>query len=259
MLSQGKMIAANRRISKFDREKLDTPITVRVIFQKTGNLQYFSHLDLQRTWQRVLVRASIPMWYTQGFNPHSKIVFGVPLPVGSEGMEEMVDLRIDRQITPAEIKAQLNAELTSEMQVSEVYIPTAPFSDIAWGVYQMTLKTPGSPTDVANAINAMFAPDAEPVVMTKRSKSGVKNTFSFSPLIFSDQAFRRSFPDAVFYTELNIAHIGTFQSETIIALPFPFCVVINRGFGIKCLSSDFYGKTFVIIFHGKNSNIFSIR
>ena len=175
MLSQGKMIAANRRISKFDREKLDTPITVRVIFQKTGNLQYFSHLDLQRTWQRVLVRASIPMWYTQGFNPHSKIVFGVPLPVGSEGMEEMVDLRIDRQITPAEIKAQLNAELTSEMQVSEVYIPTAPFSDIAWGVYQMTLKTPGSPTDVANAINAMFAPDAEPVVMTKRSKSGDKD------------------------------------------------------------------------------------
>ena len=101
MLSQNKV----SRISKFDRPKLDTPITVRVVFSKTGNLQYFSHLDLQRTWQRVLVRASIPMWYTQGFNPHSKIVFGVPLPVGSEGMEEMVDLRIDREITPAEIKA----------------------------------------------------------------------------------------------------------------------------------------------------------
>ena len=105
MLSQEKL----NRISKFDRPMLDAPITVRVVFQKTGNLQYFSHLDLQRTWQRVLVRASIPMWYTQGFNPHSKIVFGVPLPVGSEGMEEMVDLRIDREITPAEIKAQLNA------------------------------------------------------------------------------------------------------------------------------------------------------
>ena len=47
------------RISKFDRPMLDNPITVRVIFRKTGNLQYFSHLDLQRTWQRVLVRASI--------------------------------------------------------------------------------------------------------------------------------------------------------------------------------------------------------
>ena len=183
MLSQGQV----RKVSKFDRELLDAPITVRVVFQKTGNLQYFSHLDLQRTWQRVLVRASIPMWYTQGFNPHSKIVFGVPLPVGSEGMEEMVDLRIDREITPAEIKAQLNAELTSEMQVSEVYIPKTAFSDIAWGTYQMTIKTPGDPIDNANAINAMFAPDAEPIVMTKRSKSGDKEV-NILPMIHSVKA-----------------------------------------------------------------------
>lgn len=183
MLSQEKL----NRISKFDREKLDTPITVRVIFQKTGNLQYFSHLDLQRTWQRVLVRASIPMWYTQGFNPHSKIVFGVPLPVGSEGMEEMVDLRIDRRITCEEIKNQLNAELTSEMQVSEVYVPATAFSDIAWGTYQMTLRTPGDPVEIANAINGIFAPDAEPVVMTKRSKSGDKEV-NILPLIHSVKA-----------------------------------------------------------------------
>ena len=183
MLSQEKL----NRISKFDREKLDTPITVRVIFQKTGNLQYFSHLDLQRTWQRVLVRASIPMWDTQGFNPHSKIVFGVPLPVGSEGMEEMVDLRIDRRITCEEIKNQLNAELTSEMQVSEVYVPATAFSDIAWGTYQMTLRTPGDPVEIANAINGIFAPDAEPVVMTKRSKSGDKEV-NILPLIHSVKA-----------------------------------------------------------------------
>ena len=183
MLSQGKV----NRISKFDREKLDAPITVRVVFQKTGNLQYFSHLDLQRTWQRVLVRASIPMWYTQGFNPHSKITFGVPLPVGSEGMEEMVDLRIDRKITPAEIKAQLNAELTSEMQVSEVYIPSTAFSEIAWGTYQMSLKTPGDPTAIAQSVNAIFAPDAEPIVMTKRSKSGDKEV-NILPMIHSVKA-----------------------------------------------------------------------
>ena len=183
MLSQNKVT----RISKFDRPKLDTPITVRVVFSKTGNLQYFSHLDLQRTWQRVLVRASIPMWYTQGFNPHSKIVFGVPLPVGSEGLEEMVDLRIDRKISPAEIKAQLNAELTAEMQVSEVYVPTTSFSDIAWATYQMTLKTPGDAAEIANAINGIFTPDAEPVIMTKRSKSGDKEV-NILPMIHSVKA-----------------------------------------------------------------------
>ncbi len=183
MLSQGKV----KRISKFDREMLAEPITVRVVFQKTGNLQYFSHLDLQRTWQRVLVRASIPMWYTQGFNPHSKITFGVPLPVGSEGMGEMVDLRIDRKITCEEIKNQLNAELTSEMQVSEVYLPKTAFSDIAWGTYEITVKTPGDPIDNAGAINGIFAQDAEPIIMTKRSKSGDKEV-NILPMIHSAKA-----------------------------------------------------------------------
>lgn len=160
--------------SKFDRSKLDQPVTYRVVFKKTGNLQFFSHLDLQRTWQRVLVRASIPMWYTQGFNPHSKIIFGVPLPVGSEGLEEMVDLRIDREITPQEMKDQLNAVLTDEMQVSQVYVPTTSFMDIAWGSYRITLRTAGDPQALAAAMNAYFNEDTTPIMMMKRSKSGDK-------------------------------------------------------------------------------------
>ncbi len=172
MLSRSQM---TQRISKFDRPLLDTPVTMRVVFSKMGNLQYFSHLDLQRTWQRVLVRAAIPMWYTQGFNPHAKIVFGVPLPVGSEGMEEMVDLRIDREITPEEIKARLNAELTREMQVSEVYIPTTAFSDIAWATYEMTLSAHGDAVENVRKISGIFSDGAEPVILSKRSKSGDKD------------------------------------------------------------------------------------
>ena len=163
--------------SKFERPLLAEPITYRVIFQKRGNLQFFSHLDLQRTWQRVLVRAAIPMWYTQGFNPHSKIVFGVPLPVGSEGMEEMVDLRIAREISCEEMKKQLNAEMTEEMQVSEAYIPKTSFGDIAWGVYEITLCTDPDATAAAataEAIQAFFNTDTTPILMMKRSKSGDK-------------------------------------------------------------------------------------
>ena len=185
MLSQKELM--RKHPSKFDRPLLATPVTYRVIFKKTGNLQFFSHLDLQRTWQRVLVRADIPMWYTQGFNPHSKIVFGVPLPVGSEGMEEMVDLRIDREITCDEMKNQLNAELTDEMQVSAVYVPATSFMDIAWATYEMTIATLGDASAAAAAINAYFAPDGEPIVMTKRSKSGDKEV-DIRPMIHSLKA-----------------------------------------------------------------------
>jgi hypothetical protein len=73
------------------------------------------------------------------------------------------------------------------MQVSEVYIPATSFSDIAWATYQMTVKTPGDPAANAAAINAIFAPDAEPIIMTKRSKSGDKEV-NILPMIHSVKA-----------------------------------------------------------------------
>lgn len=174
MLSEGKGVS---RISKFDRPLLDNPVTVRVIFQKKGNLQFFSHLDLQRTWQRVLVRASIPMWYTQGFNPHSKIVFGVPLPVGAESVCEMVDLRLDRVISCEEVRDQLNAEVTDEMQIVEVYPAETKYTDVAWASYEITLQTPGlpaNPAEAASLIRSAFDPARGPLMMVKKSKSGEK-------------------------------------------------------------------------------------
>lgn len=186
MLSEKSM---RRPVSKFDRPLLPEPVTYRVVFSKVGNLQFFSHLDLQRTWQRVLVRASIPMWYTQGFNPHSKIVFGIPLSVGTEGTHEMVDLRVDRAITPEEMRDQLNAELTDEMQVSEVYIPTTAFADIAYAVYTVTISDPGTASVPAEAVEALFAPGGNPIVMTKRTKSGDKE-IDILPLVREIRAAR---------------------------------------------------------------------
>ncbi len=204
--------------SKLDRPLLAEPVTYRVIFQKRGNLQFFSHLDLQRTWQRVLVRAAIPMWYTQGFNPHSKIVFGVPLPVGSEGMEEMVDLRIAREISCEEMKKQLNAELTSEMQVSEVYIPKTAFGDIAWGAYEITLCTDPDTVaaqETAKRINAYFNDETAPILMMKRSKSGDKKV-NIRPMIHDLKAVADR--DGVIHirTTLRAGNVENLNPEYII-------------------------------------------
>ena len=101
---------------KFTLPMLAEPRTVRIRFRKVGNLQYISHLDLQRTFNRVLVRAGLPLWYTKGFNPHIKMVFGMPLPVGSESECEMLDVRIERDMSLDEIKERLNRELTDELR-----------------------------------------------------------------------------------------------------------------------------------------------
>lgn len=158
---------------------LPTPINVRVKFQKIGNLQYISHLDLQRTLHRILVRAGIPMWYTQGFNPHAKIVFSTPLSVGAQSVCEMVDIRIDRDMPCEEIKRLLNLEVTDELRILDVYIPTTKFSDINWASYTIELHEKGIASH-ANAIMGLLS--TQELFAKKKTKSGEKEV-NILPLI----------------------------------------------------------------------------
>ena len=151
-------------------EPVEGSRTIRIQFRKVGDLQYISHLDLQRTVARVLVRANIPMWYTQGFNPHAKVVFGLPLSVGTESECEFIDLRVDRNISPEEVKNLLNRELTDEMQVLDAYEPTTKFADIAWARYEIILHFAGADEKLAQDLQALFT--TSPLLMMKKSKSG---------------------------------------------------------------------------------------
>ena len=157
---------------KFSLPMLDSPRTVRILFRKVGNLQYISHLDLQRTFARVLVRAGLPLWYTKGFNPHIKMVFGMPLPVGCESECEFLDIRIEREMACEEICERLNAELTAELSALEVYEPERKFTEMAFAVYEYTLTLPGADDALAKRIAALFANG--PLIVTKRAKSGEK-------------------------------------------------------------------------------------
>ena len=156
---------------KFTLPMLPEPKTLRVRFRKVGNLQYISHLDLQRTFSRVLVRAGLPLWYTKGFNPHIKMVFGMPLPVGSESECEMLDIRIERDMSCEEVKARLNAELTDELAVLDVYPATRKFTEIAFAEYDFTILTTGADEALAARVAAALK---TPLTVTKKSKSGEK-------------------------------------------------------------------------------------
>lgn len=168
MLSEKEIIPGAKKLAL---PMLDMPVTVRIKFCKIGNLQFISHLDLQRSFHRVLVRAGIPMWYTKGFNPHAKLVFGVPLSVGTESMCEMADLKIERQISLEDIKNQLNACLTDEMYVLDAYYPTTKFADISYADYTITIRSPKITENCANDVISLFS---APIMMLKKSKSGEK-------------------------------------------------------------------------------------
>ncbi len=161
-----------------DKEKLNTPeananrFTVRLRFVKTGNLQYISHLDLQRTFNRVIKRSGIPVWYTQGFNPHMKLVFSSPLSIGTESVCEYLDLSMDGIISCGEIMERLNRELTDELRITAAYIPTRKFAEIKWAEYSYEFLCDGLTADTADSVNSLLS--TSPINMIKSTKSGEK-------------------------------------------------------------------------------------
>ena len=54
-------------------------------FSKTDEAAYISHLDLMHCMQRVIARAQLPVWYTEGFNQHIYISIALPLSTGYSG------------------------------------------------------------------------------------------------------------------------------------------------------------------------------
>ena len=145
------MLSNDKKISKLEERKrllslppLERPITVRLKFRKVGSLQYISHLDLQRTFNRVIVRACLPVWYTKGFNPHAKLVFSTPLSVGAQSVYEFLDIRIDREMSPEIIMERMNRELTDELYIVDAYVPKSDFSEIAWASYELEISCKGA-------------------------------------------------------------------------------------------------------------------
>ena len=108
---------------------------VRLRFSKTGRLKYISHLDINRAMSRALKRAQIPLWYTEGFNPHPYMSFSLPLSLGVESLCESVDLRIIGDITNDEIKNRLNNVLPQDIKIVDVYDDFRDNSEIVYSYY----------------------------------------------------------------------------------------------------------------------------
>ena len=72
-------------------------ITVRIRFEKTGEAAYISLLDLQRVFHRILKRSGLPVYYTQGFNPHIYLSFACPLSLGQESLCECCEVKTEAE------------------------------------------------------------------------------------------------------------------------------------------------------------------
>jgi radical SAM-linked protein len=146
-------------------------IPIRIKFKKYGSLMYVSHLDTAKTMQRIMLRAGIDIWYTEGFNPQPKIVFAVPLPVGVESECEFMDIKINSFMSCEEIASRLSANFPDEMKIIDVYVPEVKLKNIIYIDYEMEITSPNVGENTANEIEALLSND---VYVIKKSKGTEK-------------------------------------------------------------------------------------
>ncbi len=80
---------------------------IRVRYAKGDKVRFLSHLDLARNIRMALKRAKWPVAMTQGYSPKMKVSFYAPLPVGTSGEEEYLDVTLDRAGLEAFVQSQV--------------------------------------------------------------------------------------------------------------------------------------------------------
>lgn len=146
--------------------------TVRIWFKKVGTARYISHLDLNRCMSRAIHKAKIPLWYTQGFNPHAFVTFALPLSLGISGERESMDIKLDGDgMTREELIERLNSALPDDIPIFDATEPVMKPGQIGSASYIMLLDTEGTDAQqAAEAIRQLFRSDE--VIVPKHTKSG---------------------------------------------------------------------------------------
>lgn len=91
----------------------------RIKWTKTGVLKFIGHLDVQRYFQKAIMRAGLPVSFTQGMSPHQMLSFAAPLGIGMTSEGEYVDICFDSCDTGEEMLRRLNAQMNEGISVLE--------------------------------------------------------------------------------------------------------------------------------------------
>ena len=144
----------------------------RLVFEKTGNAVWISHLDLMRLFQRAFKRAGLLLKHTQGFNPRPSVSIALPLSVGVASHCELLDFKLEEELPPlAEMRRALNEALVDGIKVLQIYEGGRKLRDLALLNCTATLEYDnGISEEGASQIAELFR--RETLTVTKKSKNG---------------------------------------------------------------------------------------
>ncbi len=144
--------------------------SIRIWFTKKDTAKYISHLDLTRCLIRAFRRTDIPLWYTEGFNPHPHLVFGLSLPLGVEGEQEVLDIRLDDESYQNErVISELNRVTVPGIEFLKIDAPEYKPLFITSGLYEMKISS-NNGENIKNSILEKI--EGKNITIQKKTKKG---------------------------------------------------------------------------------------
>lgn len=147
-------------------------IDVRTVFEKKGRAKYISHLDLNRFMMRVFRRSGLPIWYTEGYNPHPYLNFALALSLGFESEYEIMDFSLTEGVSFGKIKKSLNEILPEGIKILYVMTPERNIKDIVKSEYSVEYIT-DFPSELCGEIQKFLG--SSEITVEKKTKKGVKS------------------------------------------------------------------------------------
>ncbi len=160
----------------------DQPQRLRLIFGKLGSQKYVGHLDLAKTWERILRRAEISLSYSQGFNARPKMQLATALPLGITSECEILDIWLEHPLPIEGLAERLMAVSPPGLPIYRIeeVSPKSPALQtlLESSVYRIT---PKEPVDVADLRSRVFDLMSQPeIIRSRRDKA-----YNLRPLIYS--------------------------------------------------------------------------
>jgi len=154
---------------------------IRVKYSKSDDLKFVSHSELIRAIEKAIRRSDIPVSYSQGFNPHIKADFGIPLQIGVSSCCELLDIYLEKRVGLREAAEMLNKALPPGIEISEMIelMDSAPSiqSAINASVYKIIFN---DGKDAEEKVNDILA--SKEIIILRKTKSGEKR-MDIRPLI----------------------------------------------------------------------------
>ena len=181
-----------------DSTEVNVMRKIRIFFSKTGDAKYISHLDLMRCMTRAVIRAGIPIGYTEGFNPRPYMNFAMPLSIFFEGLCEIVDIRVDAsedEMSDDEIKNRLSDAMPKDIKILSVKAPVKKASEVAFSSYRIEILQDEMDKEAFNdAVSELISRDE--LMCSKLGKKGKNKVVKYINLTEHINSFNISVDEA---------------------------------------------------------------